>query len=127
MLRWCLVWMRDNTPDHIKVSKMMIARLYYEHIIVHTDYNVVIYTVLQWRSAYLLHFYDMIWYAIRMLWYAISMLCYEIFKNDMIWYAFVWYGMVCYAMLWDLRKRSFFHRRVPFLLHFKLWFTGFSL
>ena len=35
---------------------------------------------LQWRYAYFLHFYDMIWYRIRMLWYAISMLCYEIFK-----------------------------------------------
>ena len=53
---------------------------------------------LQWRYAYLLHFYDMIWYGIRMLWYAISMLCYEIFKNDMIWYAIVWYGMLCYEI-----------------------------
>ena len=51
----------------------------------------------QWRYAYLLHFYD-IWYGIRMLWYAISMLCYEIFKNDMIWYAIVWYGMLRYEI-----------------------------
>ena len=36
--------------------------------------------VIQWRYAYLLHFYDMIWYGICMLWYAISMLCYEILK-----------------------------------------------
>ena len=56
--------------------------------------------VVQWRYAYLLHFYDMIWYGIPMLWYmyAISMLCYKIIKNDMIWYAIVWYGMLCYAM-----------------------------
>ena len=53
---------------------------------------------LQWRFAYLLHFYDMIWYSIRMLWYAISMLCYEIFKHDMLSYGMVWYGMLCYAM-----------------------------
>ena len=58
-------------------------------------------TLLQWRYAYLLHFYDKIWYDIPMLWYAISMLCYEIFKNDMERYAIVWYGtcMICYAML----------------------------
>ena len=55
--------------------------------------------ILQWRFAYLLHFYDMIWYGIRMLWNAISMLCYEILKNDMIWYAILWYGIVCYAKL----------------------------
>ena len=55
---------------------------------------------LQWRYAYLLHFY-MIWYGICMLWYAISMLCYDILKNDMIWYAtcIIWYGMLWYAML----------------------------
>ena len=53
----------------------------------------------QWRYAYLLNFYDMIWYGIRILWYAISMLCFEILKNDMIWYAILWYGIVCYAML----------------------------
>ena len=59
-------------------------------------------SVIQWRYAYLLHFYDMIWCGIHMLWYAISMLCYEIFINEMIWYAIVWYGMngmACYAML----------------------------
>ena len=52
-------------------------------------------------SGAMLIFYssDMIWYGIRMLWYAISMLCYEISKIDMIWYAIVWYGMVCYALL----------------------------
>ena len=55
--------------------------------------------ILQWRYAYLLHFYDLIWHGICMLWYAISMLCDEILKNDMIWYAIVWHGMVCYAML----------------------------
>ena len=43
-----------------------------------------------------LHFYDMIWFGIRMLWYAISMLCHEILKNDMIWYAIIWYGKLCY-------------------------------
>ena len=55
--------------------------------------------MVQWRYAYLLHFYDMIWYGICMLWYAICMLCYEILKNDMTWYGIVWYGMVCYGML----------------------------
>lgn len=44
-----VVWMRANTPDLIKVSKMMIARFYYDHIIVHMDYNVgkipILYTV----------------------------------------------------------------------------------
>ena len=53
---------------------------------------------IQWRYAYLLHFYDMIWYGTCMIWYAISMLCYEILKNDMICYAIVLYGMVCHAM-----------------------------
>ena len=60
---------------------------------------VLISNMIQWRYAYLLHFYDMIWYGICMLWYAIFMLCYEILKNDMIWYAIVWYGMVCCGML----------------------------
>ena len=53
---------------------------------------------LQWRYAYFLHFYDMTWYGIPMLWCVISMLCYEIFKNDMIWYYIVWYGMLCYEI-----------------------------
>ena len=57
-------------------------------------------TILHCHYAYLLHFYNMKWYGIRMLWYAISMLCYEKLKNDMIWYAIVWYGLVLwYAML----------------------------
>ena len=43
----------------------------------------------------------MIWYGIPMLWNAISMLCHEIFKNDMIWYAIVWYGIACYAMKFE--------------------------
>ena len=59
--------------------------------------------MVQWRYAYLLHFYDMIWYGIRMLWYSISMLCYEILKikdikNGMKWYAIVWYCMLCYEI-----------------------------
>ena len=49
--------------------------------------------ILLWRYAYLLHFYDMIWYGIRMLWYAISMPCYEISK--MIWYGMLSYSIVC--------------------------------
>ena len=48
---------------------------------------------------FFLHFYDVVWYGIPMLWYAISMPFYEIFKNDMIWYAIVWYGILCYAMI----------------------------
>ena len=71
----------------------------YKFSLIHATLPVNVTRYLQWRYAYLLHFYDMIWYGIRMLWYAISMLCYEIFKNDMIWYAIVWYGMVWYAML----------------------------
>ena len=35
----------------------------------------------------------------------------------MLLYAIVWY-----AMLWDLSKRSFFHRRVPFILHSQVKF-----
>ena len=72
--------------------------------------------MLQWRYAYLLHFFDMIWYGICMLWYAISMLCYEIFKNDMVCYRMVCYAM--YAILRDLSKRSFFHRRFPLIFLF---------
>ena len=43
--------------------------------------------LLQWRNAYLLHFYEMIWYMydICLLGYAIPMLYYEILKNKMIW------------------------------------------
>ena len=41
----------------------------------------VSFLMVQWRYAYLLHFYDMIWYGIPMLWYAISMLCFKILKN----------------------------------------------
>ena len=66
---------------------------------------------IQWHHAYLLHFYDMIWYFYAML---------SDIKNDMIWYAIVWYGILWYAMLWDLSKRSIFHRRVSFILHFQI-------
>ena len=59
---------------------------------------------IQWRYAYLLHFYDMIWNGICMLWYAIFMLCYEILINDMIWYAIVWCGVVWYGMVWYAMK-----------------------
>ena len=48
--------------------------------------------------------------------YFYAMLCYEIFKNDMVCYRMVCYAM--YAMLRDLSKRSFFHRRVPFIFLF---------
>ena len=29
----------------------------------------------------------------------------------MIWYAIVWFGMLCYDMIWDLNKRSFFSQK----------------
>ena len=73
----------------------------------------VLHAHVQWPYAYLLHFYDIIWYGIRMLWNAFSMLCYATRYSKMISY-----GMVCYALLWDLSKRSFLHKRVPFILHF---------
>ena len=50
--------------------------------------------IMQWHYAYLLHFYDMIWYGIHMIWYTIR--CYEI-----LWYGMVWYGMVCFAMRFE--------------------------
>ena len=59
--------------------------------------------------AYVLHFYDMIWYGNPMLWYDISLLCYEIYKNDMIWFAILLYGkisftkefyLICIFILW---------------------------
>ena len=76
---------------------------------------------LQWRYAYFFYI-SMIWYGIPILCYFYSMI--RDIKKNMIRYVIEWYGIVCCAMLWDLSKYSLFHRRVPFILHFKVWFTG---
>ena len=66
----------------------------------------------------LIFYISMIWYDI---WYSYAMVCYfnamlEDACLKMIWYGMLSYGMPCYAKLWDLSKRSFFHSRVPFFL-----------
>ena len=61
--------------------------MYLLTLYISTLYSVGIYMfLLEWRYAFFLHVYDMIWFGIRIICYAISMLhvCYEIFKNDMI-------------------------------------------
>ena len=57
----------------------------------------VLHAHVQWPYAYLLHFYDMIWYMV-FVWYGVLFQCYArrcVLKNDMIWYAIVWYVMLC--------------------------------
>ena len=45
-------------------------------------------------------------------------LCYALRNSKIIWYGMVSYGIVCCAVLWDLSWYFFFHRKVPFILHF---------
>ena len=56
----------------------------------------------EYGGAMLIFYISMIWYGMVFVWYGMLFLCYayeyEIFKNDMICYAIVWYGMVCHAM-----------------------------
>ena len=39
----------------------------------------------------------------------------------MIWYGMLSYGMILYAILWDLSKHSFSHITVPYISHNKRW------
>ena len=80
-----------------------------------------------YSGAMLIFYISMIWYGMVFVCYGMLFLCYAMRYSKMIWYGMLSYGMVCYfyAMLWDLSKRSFFYRRVPFILHFKTLFYRF--
>ena len=46
--------------------------------------------------SFIFLWYDMVWYSYAMVCYFYAML-WDI-QNDMIWYAIVWYGMLCYEI-----------------------------
>lgn len=58
-------------------------------------------------------FNDMLWDLYGMLWDLYAML-WEIEMKGLM----IWYGMLCYGMLWDLNKNASIHRRVP---HISKW------
>ena len=91
------------------------------NILIWYNSTTVLPNLVQWHYAYLLHFYDIIWYGTPMLWCAMYMLCFDIFKHNRIWYAIVWYGMLFYE-IW-INIPSFTEELYLFCI-FKLWFTG---
>ena len=58
-------------------------------------------SLLQWRYAYLVHFYDMLCYAFLCCGME-SMVCYKI---SMLCYAMLCYAMLCYAMVYVVKDK----------------------
>ena len=99
---------------------------------IHKKGPIIFFLRIKWfliySGAMFIIYIPMIWYGMVFIFQGMLFFCYAMNEiiQKMIWYGtcilsygMVCYGMLCYAILWDLSKWSFFHRRVPFICHFK--------